>query len=172
MALSSAVEYAYEGRLGKAKYLSLHFLRFRQIIGWLDNKYFSLLVHSSFGLKMNSYRMIAVIIGAVIYFCNAESNDTLDELEIEERDAFLGKNLNKLPTGMPGWARRFTMSKTGCPCWWDLTLGTVCACCKNFRRLQGQPCGYPLHNYCQRKRNAGCPGIPFISKPIFIIRLS
>jgi hypothetical protein len=131
VALSSAVEYAYEGRI----------------------------VHSSFRLKMNSYRMIVVIIGAVIYFCNAESNDTLDELDIEERDEFLGKNLNKLPTGMPGWARRFTMSKTGCPCWWDLTLGTVCACCKNFRRLQGQPCGYPLHNYCQRKRNAGCPGL-------------
>ena len=116
---------------------------------------------------MNSYRVIAVIIGAVIYFCNAESNDTLDELDIEERDVFLGKSLNKLPTGMPGWARRFTRSKTGCPCWWDLTLGTVCACCKNFRRLQGQPCGYPLHNYCQQKRNAGCPGIPLIYKPKF-----
>ena len=116
---------------------------------------------------MNSYRIIAVIIGAVIYFCNAESNDTLDELDIEERDVFLGKSLNKLPTGMPGWARRFTRSKTGCPCWWDLTLGTVCACCKNFRRLQGQPCGYPLHNYCQQKRNAGCPGIPLVYKPKF-----
>ena len=167
MALSSAVEYAYEGRLGKAKYLSLHFLRFR-FIAWLDNKYFFILVHSSFRLKMNSYRMIVVIIGAVIYFCNAESNDTLGELDIEERDEFLGKNLNKLPTGMPGWARRFTKSKSGCPCWWDLTLGTVCACCKNFRRLQGQPCGYPLHNYCQQKRNAGCPGIPLTSKPKFI----
>ena len=116
---------------------------------------------------MNSYRMIVVIIGAVIYFCNAESNDTLGELDIEERDEFLGKNLNKLPTGMPGWARRFTRSKTGCPCWWDLeqkltdpttNAPYVCACCKP-NALQ---CGYPEHQRCEKKKSGqrrGCNGV-------------
>jgi len=60
---------------------------------------------------------------------------------------------------MPSWARRYTKKKTGCPCWWDMTLGNICACCKNYKGGIGQPCGYPKHNYCQRKRNIGCPGL-------------
>ena len=60
----------------------------------------------------------------------------------------------------PSWAKSYTRSTTGCPCWWDLTQGNICACCKDDKNGgKGQPCGYPMHNYCQRKRSIGCPGI-------------
>ena len=79
-------------------------------------------------------------------------------------------------SSMPSWARRYTKKKTGCPCWWDMTLGNICACCKNYKGGIGQPCGYPKHNYCQRKRNIGCPGMQNnyamnLSKIILIIKL-
>jgi len=59
-------------------------------------------------------------------------------------------------SSMPAWARPYTKDTTGCPCWWDLSLGDICACCKGEN---AQPCGYPKHNYCQRKRSIGCPGL-------------
>ena len=52
----------------------------------------------------------------------------------------------------------------GCPCWFDIQANdTRCACCKNG----GVQCGYPMNNFCWRRRlyggqisriNRGCPG--------------
>jgi len=52
---------------------------------------------------------------------------------------------------------RWTISRTGCPCWWDLTKKDECACCKKY----GTQCGYPKHNTCHPKKyqNVGCRGI-------------
>ena len=101
---------------------------------------------------MKSYHQIALLVFTSITLCIADSVESLnkfnssDELVLETR------------AGVPGWARKYTRSRTGCPCWWDLTLGDICACCKDFRGKLGQPCGYPLHNYCQKKSSYGCPG--------------
>lgn len=66
------------------------------------------------------------------------------------------------PKFLPSWAKKYTDTRRpeGCPCWWDLTQGYNCACCRN----RGIQCGYPLHRYCQRdagkpQYRKGCPGI-------------
>ena len=60
-----------------------------------------------------------------------------------------------------------TKSKTGCACWFDplelFTSAGDCACCKGGKK-GGVQCGYPMHNYCQRKvddgeEQQGCAGI-------------
>jgi len=62
---------------------------------------------------------------------------------------------------MPQWAKKYTRSQKGCPCWFDLSKGTTeCACCHN----KGIQCGYPMQMYCQRdarrpQYRIGCPGI-------------
>ena len=65
------------------------------------------------------------------------------------------------PKFLPSWAKKYTDTRRpeGCPCWWDLTQGYNCACCRN----RGIQCGYPLHRYCQRdagkpQYRKGCPG--------------
>ena len=79
---------------------------------------------------------------------------------------------------MPQWAKKYTRSQKGCPCWFDLSKGTTeCACCHN----KGIQCGYPMQMYCQRdarrpQYRIGCPGNDFrmvcflslISLPTFI----
>ena len=61
---------------------------------------------------------------------------------------------------------RVTKSNTGCACWFDpfqlFTESGDCACCKNV----AVQCGYPMHNWCQRKvddgeEQQGCQGIFF-----------
>jgi len=53
----------------------------------------------------------------------------------------------------------FTKSKTGCPCWWDITKKTQCACCKGDTKKVMQ-CGFPMQNYCYKKSDrVGCPGV-------------
>merc|ERR1711981_297249 len=42
-----------------------------------------------------------------------------------------------------------------CPCWWDMSK-KVCACCKGDNVMQ---CGWPMHRYCYKKSNMGCPGV-------------
>ena len=102
------------------------------------------------------------------------ANDTLDKPPIfytEENndldDMTIARKKPGLPNGIPKWARGYTLSKRGCPCWWDLTLGNKCACCKNKGQSIGSPCGYPLHNFCQDNalsKNRGCPGANIINK--------
>ena len=64
---------------------------------------------------------------------------------------------------MPQWAKKYTRSQKGCPCWFDLSKGTTeCACCHN----KGIQCGYPMQMYCQRdarrpQYRIGCPGNNF-----------
>jgi len=135
-------------------------------------------------LRMKSYHRIPVaILGLLVISCVAEEKDDYVTYVVDEDD-----ELNKTDYGydyqvmmsdgsmmsdgkmmsdgrimsdgrassMPQWARLYTKKKTGCPCWWDLSLGNICACCKGEN---AQPCGYPKHNYCQRKRSIGCPGL-------------
>ena len=54
-------------------------------------------------------------------------------------------------TPIPGWARKYTKTSTGCPCWFDLSRAEECACCHN----KGIQCGYPQHQYCQRDAKRG-----------------
>jgi len=52
---------------------------------------------------------------------------------------------------VPNWAwkkyfKKFTKSRSGCPCWFDLGRGNDCACCKGT----GIQCGSPMESFCQR----------------------
>ena len=78
-----------------------------------------------------------------------------DDLEKRQSDGQMARKAIK----MPKWAKKYTRGTKGCPCWWDLTKGDVCACCKN----KGIQCGYPKHRFCQRdagrpQYRKGCPG--------------
>ena len=69
------------------------------------------------------------------------------------------KNLEVHAASTPPWARRYTGTQTGCPCWFDLSRGMECACCKG----RGIQCGFPKQNFCQRdaRRSTyreGCKG--------------
>lgn len=44
-----------------------------------------------------------------------------------------------------------------CPCWWDLTR-TNCACCEEDQGEVMQ-CGWPMHKFCYKKSDMGCPGV-------------
>jgi len=121
--------------------------------------------------KMKNYHIItaftAITIIALTTFsvCNADPtvDDEFDEEIAKDVDNdalnITERRIPGLPRGMPKWARPFTQRKSGCPCWWNLELGNVCACCKQ----RGQPCGYPLHNFCQQNKRwgikKGCPGL-------------
>jgi len=61
---------------------------------------------------------------------------------------------------IPKKFKKFTKSKTGCPCWWDLTKTDECACCKGKPEKVMQ-CGYPMHMYCHKKSDQGCPDKKF-----------
>ena len=37
---------------------------------------------------------------------------------------------------------------TGCPCWWDMSRKTGCACCK--KGTNAMQCGYPMHHFCYK----------------------
>merc|ERR1712004_289911 len=43
-----------------------------------------------------------------------------------------------------------------CPCWWDLSKNN-CACCKEG--TDAMQCGWPMHKYCYKKSDKGCPGV-------------
>jgi len=43
-----------------------------------------------------------------------------------------------------------------CPCWWDLSKNH-CACCKEG--TDAMQCGWPMHKYCYKKSDKGCPGV-------------
>merc|ERR1719347_2318018 len=43
-----------------------------------------------------------------------------------------------------------------CTCWWDITRHD-CACCK--KGVKAMQCGYPMHMYCYKKSDMGCPGV-------------
>merc|ERR1711997_585083 len=45
-----------------------------------------------------------------------------------------------------------------CPCWWDMSK-KVCACCKKVDGVETMQCGWPMHRYCYKKSNLGCPGV-------------
>jgi len=140
---------------------------------------------------MTNFAAVATILFATISICGADNayedydeelvdyvaNDTsdkppillnyeMDEMyEYEIPDNNLGNvgNARKSSWKGPDWAEKYTLSKRGCPCWWDLTLGNICACCKKKGWRQGVPCGYPLHNFCQPKtknsKTWGCKGL-------------
>jgi len=43
-----------------------------------------------------------------------------------------------------------------CPCWWDITRND-CACCK--KNVGAMQCGFPMHKFCYKKSDLGCPGV-------------
>ena len=107
-----------------------------------------------------------------LMFLDYENIDEMYEYEIPDNN--LGEKGEKVGEARknswkgPEWARHYTLSKKGCPCWWDLTLGNECACCKKKGWRQGVPCGYPLHNFCQPKtknsKTWGCRGTSNINE--------
>lgn len=67
----------------------------------------------------------------------------------------------------PQGFNRYTKSQTGCPCWFNLTMTSECACCED-NAIQ---CGYPKHNECikdkksgQETNRKGCSGVDPKSK--------
>merc|ERR1712226_1134221 len=43
-----------------------------------------------------------------------------------------------------------------CACWWDITRND-CACCK--KGVNAMQCGFPMHKFCYKKSDMGCPGV-------------
>merc|ERR1711934_648485 len=43
-----------------------------------------------------------------------------------------------------------------CACWWDITRND-CACCK--KGVGAMQCGFPMHKFCYKKSDMGCPGV-------------
>merc|ERR1712130_608941 len=43
-----------------------------------------------------------------------------------------------------------------CACWWDITRND-CACCK--KGVGAMQCGFPMHKFCYKKSDKGCPGV-------------
>lgn len=105
--------------------------------------------------------------GLLVGSCVADVDENLELFEVinatyesELDGSQMGMMVDERGISGPSWAKSYTRSTTGCPCWWDLTQGNICACCKDDKNGgKGQPCGYPMHNYCQRKRSIGCPGL-------------
>merc|ERR1712226_497959 len=53
---------------------------------------------------------------------------------------------------------KYTKKKTGGVCWWDLTRSD-CAVCKSNTQPPAVQCGFPMHNYCYRRSEEGCPWV-------------
>merc|ERR1712130_1037901 len=68
-----------------------------------------------------------------------------------------GKGKDKGNGGAYAKFAKFTKSRTGGVCWWDITRED-CAVCK--RNSGGKQCGFPMHNYCYKKTTQGCPQVP------------
>merc|ERR1712107_942688 len=61
------------------------------------------------------------------------------------------------------WAPKLTPQNTKkytgtgkCACWWDITRND-CACCK--KGVGAMQCGFPMHKFCYKKSDMGCPGV-------------
>jgi len=94
--------------------------------------------------------------------------------EVDEDGKFMGKfakcrgkkvkaachqlHLLTTPEGPEDLYGEFTQSRTGCPCWFDMTRDD-CACCTS----QGVQCGAPMEQWCTSRkegRQSGCLGLP------------
>jgi hypothetical protein len=61
--------------------------------------------------------------------------------------------------GSPKLTPQNTKKYTGtgkCACWWDITRND-CACCK--KGVGAMQCGFPMHKFCYKKSDMGCPGV-------------
>merc|ERR1711953_717186 len=61
--------------------------------------------------------------------------------------------------GSPKLTAANTRKYTGngkCTCWWDITRND-CACCK--KGVGAMQCGWPMHKFCWKKSDKGCPGV-------------
>merc|ERR1712192_297071 len=54
-----------------------------------------------------------------------------------------------------GNTKKYT-DKGKCACWWDITRND-CACCK--KGVGAMQCGFPMHKFCYKKSDTGCPGV-------------
>lgn len=78
--------------------------------------------------------------------------------EGEEKAACHELHQLQTPEGKTEMFGEYTVTNTGCPCWFDLTRSD-CACCTS----NGMQCGAPMQEYCTSKkegRQAGCLGVP------------
>merc|ERR1712029_202985 len=83
-----------------------------------------------------------------------EYDEDLD-VDMEGRKASAkGKCVTK-PKPKPAMFAKYTKN-TNCPCWWDLSKND-CACCKEG--TDAMQCGWPMHKYCYKKSDKGCPGV-------------
>jgi len=53
---------------------------------------------------------------------------------------------------------KYTKKRTGGVCWWDVTR-TDCAVCRSNTQPPAVQCGAPMHNYCYRRSEEGCPWV-------------
>jgi len=63
--------------------------------------------------------------------------------------------------GSPKLTKKNTRKYTDigkCTCWWDITRHD-CACCKKGVKGGTMQCGYPMHKFCWKKSDRGCPGV-------------
>merc|ERR1712226_940847 len=53
---------------------------------------------------------------------------------------------------------KYTKKKEGGLCWWDTTRKD-CAICKSNTQPPAVQCGFPMHNYCYKRSEEGCPWV-------------
>ena len=114
---------------------------------------------------LSTLTAISILNNVCIGFDTRFHEELEKDLETRQSDSQIARK----PITKPPWAKRFTKTTTGCPCWWDLTKGDDCACCQN----KGIQCGYPQHRFCQRdagrpQYRKGCPGSTSYSPYFFI----
>merc|ERR1712243_345666 len=69
--------------------------------------------------------------------------------------------LGECDVGSPKLTKKNTKEYTDigkCTCWWDITRHD-CACCKKGVKGGTMQCGYPMHKFCWKKSDRGCPGV-------------
>ena len=105
-------------------------------------------------------KLVVLLLAFVALVPTSESSLLHDLFGYEaEDDEYNGEEEDDLEER--GSSRGFTITPTGCPCWFNMSMQTECACCKT----RGIQCGYPMHNQCKGDdrsyiKRTGCKGVP------------
>merc|ERR1712226_155743 len=88
--------------------------------------------------KMGWVTTSLLILVAILILANVSTGFEEEEDAVYEEFEIRAKsNSGKKKVYLPSWAKKYTKSQTGCPCWWDLSRKEECACCWN----KGIQCG-------------------------------